>query len=109
MTEVLRVTMRRGSAPDPTAIPVDLTGGWTPRVWLRAPAPGGLALPPANPTMAFMYSPRGIFFDDDHVVVADSGNHRVLIWHGRPRYDEQPADVVLGQKDGTTEGRAASG
>jgi hypothetical protein len=109
MTEVLRVSMRRGSAPDPTAIPVDLTGGWTPRVWLGAPAPGGLALPPANPTMAFMYSPRGIFLDDDHVVVADSGNHRVLIWHGLPRYDEQPADVVLGQKDGTTEGRAASG
>jgi hypothetical protein len=42
-------------------------------------------------------------------VVADSGNHRVLVWHGLPERDEQPADVVLGQPDGTTEGRAAGG
>ncbi len=87
----------------------DLSGGWVPDVWLGAPAPGGLALPPANPTMAWMYSPRGVFFDQDHFVVADSGNHRVLIWHGLPTCDEQPADVVLGQPDGTTEGHAAGG
>ncbi len=42
-------------------------------------------------------------------MVADSGNHRVLIWHGIPSDDEQPADVVLGQPDGETEGRAAGG
>ncbi|MDZ7886271.1 MAG: NHL repeat-containing protein [Mycobacterium sp.] len=88
---------------------VDLRGGWSPEVWLGAPAPGGLALPPASPTMAWMYSPRGVFLGDDQVVVADSGNHRVLIWHGIPAGDEQPADVVLGQPDGTTEGRAANG
>jgi hypothetical protein len=85
------------------------SGGWTPDVWLGAPAPGGLALPPATPTLAWMYSPRGVFFDQRHLVVADSGNHRVLIWHGLPSRDEQPADVVLGQPDGTTEGRAAAG
>jgi hypothetical protein len=87
----------------------DLSGGWVPDVWLGAPAPGGLALPPATPTLAWMYSPRGVFIDDRHLVVADSGNHRVLIWHGLPTRDEQPADVVLGQPDGTTEGRAAAG
>ncbi|MBJ7339448.1 NHL repeat-containing protein [Mycolicibacterium sp.] len=91
-------------APD-----VDLSGGWAPELWLGAPAPGGLALPPASPTMAWMYSPRGVFLGDHHVVVADSGNHRVLIWHGMPTADEQPADVVLGQPDGVTEGRAANG
>lgn len=85
------------------------TGGWAPHLWLGAPAPGGLALPPASPTMSWMYSPRGVFVDDDHLVVADSGNHRVLIWHGLPTRDEQPADVVLGQPDGVTEGRAAGG
>ena len=96
--------------PAPAAQPsADLTGGWAPLTWLGAPAPGGLALPPANPTMAWMYSPRGVFLDEDYLVVADSGNHRVLIWHGVPERDEQPADVVLGQPDGTTEGRAASG
>ena len=74
------------------------SGGWEPRTWLGAPAPGGLALPQASPSMAWMYSPRGVFIDDSHVVVADSGNHRVLIWHGVPESDEQPADVVLGQE-----------
>ncbi|MFC4945122.1 NHL repeat-containing protein [Pseudonocardia sp. GCM10023141] len=100
------VERRRGGA---TPDAVDLTGGWAPHLWLGAPAPGGLALPAATPTMAWMYSPRGVFLDDDHVIAADSGNHRVLIWHGHPDHDEQPADVVLGQPDGTTEGRAAGG
>lgn len=95
---------RRDIAPE-----VDLRGGWSPEVWLGAPAPGGLALPPASPTMAWMYSPRGVFLGENQFVVADSGNHRVLIWHGIPTDDEQPADVVLGQPDGTTEGRAANG
>ncbi|MBB3606304.1 hypothetical protein FHT40_005993 [Mycolicibacterium sp. BK556] len=88
---------------------IDLTDGWAPELWLGAPAPGGLALPPAKPSMAWMYSPRGVFIDDRHVVVADSGNHRVLIWHGIPDCDEQPADVVLGQPNGESEGRAAGG
>ncbi|AOS95001.1 hypothetical protein AN480_28635 (plasmid) [Mycobacterium intracellulare subsp. chimaera] len=87
----------------------DLSGGWTPQLWLGAPAPGGLALPAATPTMAWMYSPRGVFIDERHLVVADSGNHRVLIWRELPTADEQPADVVLGQPDGTTEGHAAAG
>lgn len=93
----------------PTMVLDAQAGGWRPRTWLGAPAPGGLALPPAAPTMAWMYSPRGVFVDDDHLVVADSGNHRVLIWHGVPDGDEQPADVVLGQPDGCSEGRAAGG
>ncbi|EUA52043.1 NHL repeat family protein [Mycobacterium xenopi 3993] len=78
------------------------TCGWAhpPR---RLGATGG------RPTMAWMYSPRGVFIDEHHLVVADSGNHRVLIWHGLPTADEQSADVVLGQPDGTTEGRAAGG
>jgi len=101
-----------GTRPD--VVPkVDLRDGWRPEVWLGAPAPGGLALPAANPSMAWMYSPRGVYLSitggDDHVVVADSGNHRVLIWHGIPDHDEQPADVVLGQPDGETEGPAAGG
>lgn len=88
---------------------VDLSGGWSPSVWLGAPAPGGLALPAAQPSMAWMYSPRGVFVDDTRVVVTDTGNHRVLIWHSIPDNDEQPADVVLGQPDGQTEGPAAGG
>jgi len=106
MTDTVRVGLY---PPVPTAGAAAPTGGWEPEVWLGAPAPGGLALPPAAPTRAWMYSPRGVFLDEDHLVVADSGNHRVLVWHGLPTADEQPADVVLGQPDGTTEGRAAAG
>lgn len=108
-----RYTVRHnisGVGTRPDVVPaVDLTGGWAPHRWLGAPAPGGLALPAAQPSMAWMYSPRGVFISDDHVVAADSGNHRVLIWHGVPDRDEQPADVVLGQPDGETEGPAAGG
>ena len=33
------------------------------------------------------------------LAVADAWNHRVLIWHQRPRRSQQPPDVVLGQAD----------
>lgn len=31
------------------------------------------------------------------LAVADAWNHRVLIWHERPRHSQSPPDVVLGQ------------
>jgi hypothetical protein len=68
-----------GTRPD-VAPAVDRTGGWSPALWLGAPAPGGLALPPAKPSMAWMYSPRGVFLGERQLVVADSGNHRVPMW-----------------------------
>jgi hypothetical protein len=36
------------------------------------------------------------------LVVADRGNHRVLIWNSIPSVSGQPADIVLGQPDFTT-------
>ncbi|MBX6387625.1 MAG: NHL repeat-containing protein [Frankia sp.] len=78
-------------------------------MWLGAPAPGGLALPPALPSAAWLYAPRGVWLGDDLLVVADTGNHRVLIWHGVPTSDGAPADVVLGQPDAASEGPAAGG
>jgi hypothetical protein len=51
-----------------------------------------------------LYAPRGVFANDDVLVVADSGNHRVLIWRGVPESEGAQADIVLGQPDFYTEG-----
>lgn len=80
-----------------------------PLLWLGAPAPGRLALPAALPTASQLYAPRGVFLDDRYLIVADSGNHRILIWHGLPSGDGQPADVVIGQPDFEQEGPNAAG
>jgi hypothetical protein len=62
-------------------------------------------------TAAWLYAPRGVHLATDHgrdvLVVADTGNHRVLIWHDLPTRDEQPCDVVLGQPDEFGEGPSA--
>jgi len=80
-----------------------------PRLRLGAASPGGLGLPDASPTASQLYAPRGVHLHGDVLVVADTGNHRVLVWHGLPTTDGAPADVVLGQPDATTEGAAAGG
>lgn len=80
-----------------------------PLLWLGAYSPGGLALPDAKPTPSQLYAPRGVFLDDRRLVVADTGNHRLLIWHQPPTQDQQPADVVLGQPDFYSEGPNAVG
>ncbi|MEV1293067.1 NHL repeat-containing protein [Pseudonocardia sp. NPDC049635] len=108
-----RLTVRHSIGGRPTRVDPGtdpaLAGGWAPGVRLGAPATGGLALPSATPSRSWMYSPRGVHLDPGLLAVADTGNHRVLLWHGGPDTDEQPADVVLGQPDATTEGRAAGG
>src|SRR5207237_309730 len=37
--------------------------------------------------------------DGVHVVVADTDHNRVLIWNRIPTFNNQPADVVVGQAD----------
>jgi hypothetical protein len=76
-----------------------------PARWLGGPSDFGLLLPDASPTPSTMYAPRGVCLTDDAVIVADTGNHRILIWHdGIDGPDHGPADVVLGQPDATSEG-----
>lgn len=43
--------------------------------------------------------PTGIAACGGALAVADAWNHRVLLWHEIPRRDNQPADLVLGQRD----------
>jgi hypothetical protein len=83
---------------------------FAPACWLGAPCPGALRLPEAKAAADAMYGPRGVCFvprdgaqGATALVVADSGNHRVLIWREMPTEDHQPADVVLGQPTMTRE------
>ena len=47
-----------------------------------------------------MHWPYGVAWQDEHLLVADSENRRVLIWKGLPETNQTP-DTVLGQKDFT--------
>ncbi|MBX3225300.1 MAG: hypothetical protein KF795_32645 [Labilithrix sp.] len=44
-----------------------------------------------------LLSPEGVWVDGGRLIVADTGNHRVLVWNTLPTADGQPADVVIGQ------------
>lgn len=110
MTESISVRpFRPGEAPAPV-VDGDPAGGAKPALWMGAEAAGGLTLPAAMPTANQMYAPRGVWLDDDRLVVADTGNHRVLIWNDPASLSShRDADVVLGQPDFETEGAQAGG
>jgi hypothetical protein len=86
-----------------------VSAAWRPACRLGAASAGGLALPAAQPTRSQLYAPRGVWLDDERLVVCDSGNHRILIWHGPPAEDGTPAEIVLGQASFEDEGPAARG
>lgn len=96
-------------APAPSTAVPSVYGGWRPRAVLGATSAGGLLLPAADPTPGQLYAPRGVHVDAARVVVADTGNHRVLLFAGHPDEDGAEADVVLGQADAVTEGAQAAG
>ena len=54
------------------------------------------------PTAKSLRGPQGVWIQDGRLLVADSGNNRVLIWNRIPTSNGQQADLVLGVKDFTT-------
>ena len=48
--------------------------------------------------------PTAVASDGVHLVVADTNHNRVLIWNSIPSFNDQPADVVVGQPDFTAQG-----
>lgn len=58
--------------------------------------PNGGRETPASDTL---FWPFGIAWDGARLWVADTGNRRVLVWHGIPTRSGQKADLVLGQRD----------
>jgi hypothetical protein len=45
--------------------------------------------------------PQGVWIQGGRLFVADTLDHRILIWNSIPTENDQPADVVLGQPDFT--------
>ncbi len=84
-------------------------------LWLTIPntngAPADVVLGQANfdtggtvipPNARSMRGPQGVWIQDGRLYVADTQNHRVLIWRTIPTSSGAPADIVLGQPDFTT-------
>jgi uncharacterized protein (TIGR03437 family) len=55
----------------------------------------------ANPNLSAtgLRNPTAVATDGKILVVADTDNNRVLIWNNPPTVNGQPANVVIGQKD----------
>ena len=66
-------------------------------------------IPPAKASPKSMYGPRGVFYDGNVLAVADTGNHRVLLWFSLPKKNHAEADVVLGQRDFLSDSPNAGG
>lgn len=50
-----------------------------------------------TPSSKTLLSPTDVYYDGDKMVVADSGNRRVLIYNGLPANTSQEAQAVVGQ------------
>jgi hypothetical protein len=55
-----------------------------------------------TPSQKALRGPQGVWVQAGRLFVADTGNNRVLIWNSIPRSNFAPADLVIGQKDFTT-------
>src|SRR5690349_5723921 len=72
--------------------------------------PGRRVPEPAVPKRASMFGPRGCWAGPGGpLIVADTGNHRVLIWRDLPRLDASEPDYVLGQADFACDNRNRGG
>ncbi len=62
----------------------------------------GMANRGGAPDANTLYQPSGIWSDGTRLVVSDAYNHRVLVWTTFPTTNGQPADLVVGQPNFTT-------
>lgn len=63
----------------------------------------------AVPSAATLHWPYGVWSDGESLMVADSGNRRILQWQTFPTDHGQPADLVLGQQTFTCRNENAGG
>lgn len=56
-------------------------------------------LPSMTNELSLSSRPESLATDGTNLIVADTNNHRVLIWNRAPTSPRTPPDVVLGQSD----------
>ncbi|TFY96685.1 NHL repeat-containing protein [Ramlibacter humi] len=55
-----------------------------------------------TPTSRTLFSPSSVLVNGEQLLVADSDNHRVLVWNTFPATNFKPADAVIGQPSFTS-------
>jgi uncharacterized protein (TIGR03437 family) len=80
-------------------------------IWRRLPTSNGQAadvvlgqeafdkIRPVATNNKSLRGPQGVWIQNGRLYVADTMNHRVLIWNSIPASNDAAADIVLGQKD----------
>lgn len=98
------------SVPSSHGQPADLVLGQVGFETCAANDPGGTGSSATAPTGSTLNKPTDAWSDGRRLIVADSGNNRVLIWDTFPTTDFDPAAVVLGQErfDSRGAGRGAA-
>jgi hypothetical protein len=69
----------------------------------------GSGVSSSSPNEITMNGPKAVWTDGTHLVVADSGNNRLLVWNTFPTASGQAADAVVGQASFTTAAIGAAG
>ena len=102
-----------GVASDGRTLVVSDTDNNRVLIWKSIPttngAPADIVLGQSNFTTAAgglsnksMRGPEGVWIQGSRLFVADTQNHRVLVWNSIPTTNGQPADYVLGEPDFNT-------
>ena len=97
------------TVPAANAVPPDLVLGQDEMIECIANDIDHDGAGPDTPDATTLNGPVGIWSDGILLIVADTGNNRVLIWETFPATFAQPADVVLGQVDFTGAAANAGG
>ncbi|MCW2972245.1 MAG: putative haloacid dehalogenase-like hydrolase family protein, partial [Thermoleophilia bacterium] len=85
-------TLRVWNTPTSIDTPFDIRYGQSARTNAGPNGPAGI-----SPTQATLNTPYGVWTDGTRVLVADSGNNRVLAWDHIPTTDTDQPQWVLGQ------------
>ena len=86
-----RVLIWNPPVPTATGVPANIVVGWP-----------DFATPAVGCGASTLFHPESLHVVAGKLIVADSGNNRVLIWNTIPTVNGVPADIVLGQSGFTT-------